>query len=58
MATPPVIQGTVQERAIRVAPSALAVSSVGAAERVGPVVVPLATSEAGPVPAELMAETR
>ena len=58
MAAPPVIEGAIQERAIRVTPSALAFSPVGAAGTVGGVVVALATSEAGPVPTELMAETR
>ena len=58
MATPPVIEGAIQESSIRVGPSALALSPVGAAGTVGVLVVALATSEAGPVPAELMAETR
>ena len=59
MAAPPMIQGAVQERAIRVGPSALAVSLVGAAGTVGAVVVVApATLETGPRPTEFQAERR
>ena len=56
-AAPPVSEGALHDRSMEFSPSAVAVRPVGAPGGLARV-VPLATSEAGPVPAELMAETR
>ena len=56
MADPPVEAGAVHAKVIWVELAAVAVKPVGAPGR--PVVVALATFEAGPVPAELIADTR